>query len=165
MRRRGSSHLSVIHQPNSQEACIASILIRPVIVADCPALAALVSGLGYASTAQEMEQRLQAMPPASYRTFVAEVDGSVVGLVGLMLPPVYTCNEPMGWILVLVVDPAHRHQGIGSRLLRHAEQFMASRGARAFQLYSKFANEQAHNFYRAQGYEPEAYRFLKQPDP
>jgi GNAT superfamily N-acetyltransferase len=155
----------VIYQPNSPEACIASILIRPVIAADCPALAALVSGLGYASTAQEMEQRLQAMPPAIYRTFVAEVDGRVVGLVGLMLSPVYICNEPMGWILVLVVDPAHRYQGIGSRLLRHAEQFMARRGVRAFQLHSKFANEQAHSFYRAQGYGPEAYRFLKQPDP
>ncbi len=145
----------------SHAACAG--LIRDLRDSDLPAIACLVGSLGYPSTPGAIQRRLEAMPDHLYKCFVADNNGELTGFIGLILLPVYTCDEPMGWILALAVAPEHRGKGIGNRLLAHSEEFMAARGARAFQLFSKFANHDAHRFYERRGFRAEALRFLKRP--
>jgi ribosomal protein S18 acetylase RimI-like enzyme len=53
----------------------------------------------------------------------------------------------------LYVDPARHRQGLGRRLLRHAEQRAAAAGGSALWLTAWAGNRRALAFYAAQGYE------------
>ncbi|WP_016875118.1 GNAT family N-acetyltransferase [Chlorogloeopsis fritschii PCC 9212] len=60
------------------------VVIRTASLDDAPALAHLMSQLGYSTSADEMKERLKGiLSTASYMTFVAEIRGEVVGMVGM----------------------------------------------------------------------------------
>lgn len=93
---------------------------------------------------------------------VAESSGTVVGVV--------TCSplrdglrrtEPVGIVEYLHVDPEHRDEGIGSDLLRRAEEHLADRGVAVVELEVLTDNEEARRFYTAQGYRPRRLRLAK----
>lgn len=62
----------------------------------------------------------------SGRTVVAELRGSLVGLVHYQVDP----DSQSGSIDVSAVHPAHQRRGIGSQLYRHALDAMRDQGAR-----------------------------------
>lgn len=102
-------------------------------------------------------------PP--YKTYLSRErppqDETITGLIGLISPKVHICNEPIGWVMVLVVHPDYRHRGIGNQLLRRAEEHLVQQGARFVKLFSTIGNTAAHGFYRHVGYTPQAIRFVK----
>ena len=57
-----------------------------------------------------------------------------------------------GWLYSVAVHPAHQHQGIGSALVRHAEQALAARGCMKINLQIADGNEAIAAFYAALGY-------------
>ena len=57
-----------------------------------------------------------------------------------------------GWLYSVAVHPAHQHQGIGSALVRHAEQALAERGCMKINLQIVEGNESVVAFYAALGY-------------
>ena len=57
-----------------------------------------------------------------------------------------------GWIYSLAVDPEHRQQGLGSRLIDHAEQTLVTRGCMKINLQIRAGNEAVVEFYRSIGY-------------
>ncbi len=60
--------------------------------------------------------------------FVAELDGQPVGTAT-------TCTlAAVGWIAMVLVDPAARHQGIGTRLVTHAIAYLQQRELRTIRL-------------------------------
>ena len=60
--------------------------------------------------------------------FVAELDGRPVGTTT-------TCTlASVGWIAMVLVDPAARHQGIGTRLVTHAVAYLQQRGMQTIRL-------------------------------
>jgi ribosomal protein S18 acetylase RimI-like enzyme len=67
------------------------------------------------------------------RTFVAEHEGKVVGIISAALKCVYLQGEPsrVGYLFDLRVSPGARGQGVGSALYAHAESVMRSDGAAA----------------------------------
>lgn len=71
-------------------------------------------------------------------TWVAEVDGAVVGLLVLDGP----------WVDQLYVDPARTGQGLGSRLLERAK----AEGPEGLDLWTFQANTGARRFYARQGF-------------
>ena len=57
-----------------------------------------------------------------------------------------------GWLYSVAVHPAHRHKGIGSALVRHAEQALTARGCMKINLQIVGGNEAVTAFYATLGY-------------
>lgn len=80
---------------------------------------------------------------------VAEIDGEIVGTVGV---------NPAGVIWMLYVLPAYQGCGVGSALYDAAIGSLKSAGQRRAVLEVLAANENAVAFYRARGWVPEGRR-------
>lgn len=60
-----------------------------------------------------------------------------------------------GWVYYVAVAQEHRSQGLGERLMRHAEAWLARAGAPKVMLMIREENEAVRRFYEAIGYEVE----------
>src|SRR5690625_1880238 len=99
------------------------VLIRKASQEDVEQLSFLMGELGYPTTPNEMEGRfLKINSNPLYNTLVAEKDGDIVGMVGMILGFHYEKNENYVRIVVLVVDSQYRMQGIGRRLIGRTEE-------------------------------------------
>jgi len=67
-------------------------------------------------------------------------------------------------IIALAASKEHQNQGIGSALLKYAEDFAVSRGVTAFALSSGLKRLEAHMFYERNGYDKRSYGFGKDID-
>ena len=81
--------------------------------------------------------------------FVAESGGKVVGSI------MAGYDGHRGWIYSLAVRPHCRRRGLGSRLVRHAEEHLKALGCPKINLQILQGNEAAVSFYRKLGYEEE----------
>jgi ribosomal protein S18 acetylase RimI-like enzyme len=78
--------------------------------------------------------------------FVAMDGGAVVGTV------MCGYDGHRGWIYSLAVSPSHRRQGIGSRLVSHAERALSRKGCVKINLQIMEGNESVAAFYSSLGY-------------
>ncbi|WP_193370479.1 GNAT family acetyltransferase [Pelagibius marinus] len=78
--------------------------------------------------------------------FVAERDGKIVGTV--------CCGHDghRGWLYYVAIDPALQGAGLGRRMVRHAENWLAERGILKVQLIVRDGNRPVIGFYTAIGY-------------
>jgi ribosomal protein S18 acetylase RimI-like enzyme len=110
-----------------------------------------------------MRQRLDSiLSDLHCRTFIAEVDNRIRGMVGTVTHFSHEYNDPSGKIITLVVSNERRRCGIGRALLAAAEKDFVSRGVRRVSLTTRFPREQAHQFYAAAGYAKAGFRFAKE---
>jgi ribosomal protein S18 acetylase RimI-like enzyme len=81
--------------------------------------------------------------------FVALADNEVVGtlLAGY--------DGHRGWLYSLAVHPAHRGNGLGTQLVRHAERALAARGCMKINLQIVDTNQAVGAFYERLGYTTE----------
>ena len=136
--------------------------IRELEPGDVPALARLVTQLGYAVDAEAMGPRLQRMGEGSGRTtWVAELDERVVGMIGSELLASYTSDAPAARIVALVVDEEVRGRGIGRALVRHAEAALVEAGAGRISLTTRLHRTEAHRFYEGLGYTRNGFRMVR----
>ncbi|MFI5268803.1 MAG: GNAT family N-acetyltransferase [Chloroflexota bacterium] len=118
--------------------------------------------LGYPSDAAQVRMRLQrAVGDPDVRALVAEREGSVVGMIGLMVFDSFVHDRPHGYISSLVVDESARGSGAGSTLLAAGEAWLAERGVDKATLTSALHREAAHRFYERRGYEFNGRRYVK----
>lgn len=136
--------------------------VRPAREADADTLAALMTQLGYPSDATQLSMRLKrAAGDPDVRALVAEQDGRVVGMIGLMVFHSFVHDQPHGYIMSLVVDESVRGTGAGSTLLAAAEAWFLERGVDKATLTSHLRREAAHGFYERRGYEFNGRRYVK----
>lgn len=136
--------------------------LRPARSSDARSLAPLMTSLGYPSSAQDMERRMRAIAGREdFATWIAELDGSVAGMVGACVAPYYERNGHYARVLAIVVDERFRGQGLGALLLGTAEDWARARGAGAVIVNSGNQRHRAHAFYRDHGYENTGVRFVK----
>ncbi|RYD27606.1 MAG: GNAT family N-acetyltransferase [Verrucomicrobiaceae bacterium] len=135
--------------------------IRPFTGADTVDMSSLMADLGYPSTPEQVAERMRSMSADYYHTLVAEVEGKVVGFIGIIVLPVYEYSIPVGWILALSVAEAYRRKGIGKALIAAAEGDLRARGIEDVRLHSGLQREDAHEFYTRLGYDKTGYRFKK----
>jgi len=141
-----------------------NITIRYAVAQDIPALASLMTELGYPTTVAEMQQRfVQIQSHDDYATFVAVYQHEVVGMIGVFKNIYYEKNGIYARIAALVVNGAHRNKGIGKLLIQQAEKWAIEVGASALLLNSGNREERkvAHTFYQQQGFEPKTTGFVK----
>lgn len=139
-------------------------MIRKAVQEDVSQLAVLMGELGYPTTTEEMELRFSKINSNSmYNTQVAEEDGVIVGMIGMILGFHYEKNENYVRIVALVVDSKHRKQGIGERLIEEAEGWAKEQRANRIVLNSGNRSERdgAHDFYVKRGFEGKATGFYK----
>jgi len=140
-----------------------ALTIRHAKFNDAPELAVLMCELGYETERTDMETRLKLiLSNPAYRTFVAIMDGSVCGMVGMLTYSSYEHNNPSGRILALVTSSTARRRGIGRALIATAEEDFAQRGISRVALDTRLTREDAHKFYESLGYERNGWRFVKQ---
>jgi GNAT superfamily N-acetyltransferase len=70
-------------------------------------------------------------------------------------------GDRMTHIFLLYVAPPHRRQGIGSALVRHAEQWTKQRGDRKISLQVFVQNQPALNLYNKLGYQPQSTLMIR----
>lgn len=126
--------------------------VRGARLEDAPALAALATELGYASTAADLVQRLLAVQPLQDHTvLVAESGGVTVGWLHARI-----CRQiespDYAEIAGMVVTAARRSGGIGAALVAAAESWAQERGLQQIRVRSQLVRERAHRFYERLGY-------------
>ena len=139
-----------------------SLRVRPAKEADAATIAALATQLGYASDAAQVATRLAHLRDhPDIHALVAERDGRVVGLIGLMVFPAFHRDGLHGYVTAMVVDESLRGAGIGAALLRAGEAWFMERGAKRVNLTTALYREQAHAFYEKNGYTFTGKRYTK----
>lgn len=137
----------------------AALTIRSATLADVPRLVAMgrqqIAAL-YGGAVADDPAALEALATQlviapTCACFVADRDGAVVGMIGLVgyahhLSGVSTVGEVMWW-----VDPAAR--GAGLALLRRAERWAAETGAQVMQMMAPATNPLVGRLYERRGYQ------------
>jgi GNAT superfamily N-acetyltransferase len=93
----------------------------------------------------------------SARLLVAEGEAGLAGYVLAFEHPTFYANGPVAWAEEIYVRPEARRKGLGSRLMKGAEDWAKERDCRLIAL----ATRRADSFYRAIGYEEAAVYFRK----
>ena len=139
------------------------LTVRPARLSDSPAVADLVTELGYPTTPARMQQRLtRLLADPEYVTLVAETSGVMVGLVGAYVGLALELDSTSARLTGLVVDARWRGRGIGRALMQHIESWCRQKGATCVILTSGHHRADAHRFYEAIGYAATGVRFAKQ---
>ena len=80
---------------------------------------------------------------------VATIDSEIVGTA------MAGYDGHRGWVYYVAVSPRHRRQGIGTALMKRAEEELAGLGCPKLNLQVRASNEEVVAFYRKLGYETE----------
>ena len=140
------------------------ICIREVVPKDFPAVLGLMKKeLGYpdlneTDTLKRLEYFRQS---EDWETFIAVVDGETVGFIGVMKGIAYNIDGFYSEIVALAVSEKARRGGIGTALVRKAEEWALQNGVREVGLHSNMKRLDAHLFYEKIGYVKKSYWFHK----
>jgi ribosomal protein S18 acetylase RimI-like enzyme len=93
--------------------------------------------------------------------FVAEAAGRLAGTI------MVGHDGHRGWVYYVAVDPAHRRDGLGRALMKHAEAFLAAQGVPKIMLLIRETNGAVAAFYQRLGYqiEPRLLMTKSLPEP
>jgi GNAT superfamily N-acetyltransferase len=139
-----------------------SLRIRDAEPADAPAIAMLLGELGYPSSGAEAVRRLEAYSPVGgTHLILVEEDGGLIGLAAMQVMPLVHRDLAVGRITAMVVRSDRRGSGVGRRLLSELEEIARREGCGRIDLTSRYRREEAHAFYRSQGFEDTSLRFVK----
>lgn len=142
------------------------MLIRKAMLTDAVAICRISSNdLGYECEEKFVRERLEGLDSNREAVFVAEIDGKVAGYVHA---EVYSLLyfESMTNILGLAVSSSCRRQGVGKALMTRVEEWTKEKGMKEIRLNSGDSRKEAHEFYRAVGFDDEKMqvRFIKSID-
>ena len=140
--------------------------MRKADINDASAICGLCTDdLGYECSEELVSERLKNIDGSREAVFAADIGGTAVGYIHA---EVYNTLyfESMINILGLAVSRSHRRQGIGRALIACAEKWAKEQGINVVRLNSGGSRREAHEFYRAMGYDNEKMqvRFLKNLD-
>ncbi len=146
---------------------MSKVKIRQATASDISAMNELFrKDLGYEGcTLEIVEKQFTGLDNSREAVFVAEVGDDSGHIAGVIHVEKYNVLyfPTMANILGLAVAADFRRQGIGSALLKQAEEWARENGASSMRLNSGESRKQAHEFYRTQGYtdNKKQLRFIK----
>ncbi len=141
---------------------MSGLRVRPASLQDADAIASLVTQLGYPSDVAQVAARIELVKTdPDIRALVAEREGQVIGMIGLMVFPAFHRDGQHGYVTALVVDAAVRDSGAGAALLAAGETWFRERGVSKLNLTTALHREDAHRFYEKRGYTYSGKRYTK----
>ncbi len=139
-----------------------SVIIRSMRAEDNPYVAQLISQLSYECTPRQAQVRMEKIiDHPDYGSFVAQVDGQVVGLLAVHLSFQLTRDGRQARVIALALDSQHRGRGIGSQLMEHLESWLEKQQVTRVMLNTRLDRSAAHMFYERLGFRRTGYRFVK----
>lgn len=90
--------------------------------------------------------------PELGRIFVVDIDGMIQGMVMLLFTVSTFLGRKVALLEDMVVMPAWRSKGVGTRLIDHAVDFARREGFGRITLLTDQDNDGAQQFYRAKGF-------------
>jgi len=146
-------------------------MIEPVVrfarPEDWPAVAGLLVELGRGvalGTATDPTHQIQFaghIRRLETVTLVAEIDGSVAGVLDMEYHQRLGDHRPQARVHDLVVTEASRQAGVGRALLQRAEELARKRGCFRMTLVTANWRDFAHRFYLKQGWDDYGKWFVK----
>jgi ribosomal protein S18 acetylase RimI-like enzyme len=132
-----------------------NINLQPFTDADLPALTALVNHWRDDShySAETVKKNFDALSAESKNEIwlAKNEKGELLGYV--QIGPIYLLtHEPFYEIMQLLVDKTRRSQGVGAAMLEEIEKIVRARGFTVIRLSSRMEREDAHRFYRKNGF-------------
>lgn len=122
----------------------------------------LENDLGYSCELESLKKRIDEMiSRGNYQIFVACDGDKVVGYIGCVSYLAFELENEGMKIIALAVSKKYRRKGIGSELLKTAEQWAKENNIEVILLNSGLPREGAHAFYESQGYFKKSYGFIK----
>jgi len=138
-------------------------VIRGAAEEDAPAVADLLTQLGYPTSAEQARLRLATiLPDPTWATLVFEDLGRMLAFGGIQVSASYEHDTPVARIVAMVVDETARRRGVGGELVAALERRAASMGARKIVVTSASRRADAHAFYEKLGYARTGMRFGKE---
>lgn len=134
--------------------------IGPIIPEDLPALSLLYQQLVPNDPAVEKMREALAVIQRNPNEVVlgAKIKGQLVGTV-LVVACQMLFGQCKSFAVVedVVVDSGHRHQGVGTALMREVERWALARNCRYLMLITDTDRAEAQRFYESLGYETDHY--------
>jgi GNAT superfamily N-acetyltransferase len=129
------------------------IKVRPLAAQEAERIAELTTQLGYPSTAEQIETRLNRIEgDPEHLTLVAEnAQGLAIGWLHAFITRTVE-SDPWAEIAALVVDHQYRGQGAGRELLARAEAWARAQGVRTVRVRSNIVRDIARDFYIKLGF-------------
>ena len=122
----------------------------------------LENDLGYNCEFDSLKNRVdEMMKRGNYQIFVACDGDKVVGYIGCVNYLAFELENEGMKIIALAVSKAYRRKGIGTQLLKTAEQWAKENNIEVVLLNSGLPREEAHTFYESQGYFKKSFGFIK----
>ena len=113
------------------------------------------------SDAALLKRVAQGKTQHSYVEVIADIDNEPLGLILVTLRKELLSHAPSAHLEAIVVAPKARGLGLGKRLLTHAEQTAARKGAQSISLHVFANNVRARRLYDLHGYDSELIRAIK----
>ncbi len=122
----------------------------------------LENDLGYSCDVGNLFERIEEMiKRGNYQIFVACDSNNVVGFIGCVSYLAFELENEGMKIIALAVSKEYRRKGIGTQLMKTAEQWAKDNNIEVILLNSGLPRENAHAFYESQGYFKKSYGFIK----
>ncbi|MNO12370.1 acetyltransferase [compost metagenome] len=128
------------------------MLIRTALISDAQEISRLSGELGYAAEASQMAERLRYLTGQSDNiVYVADAGGQLVGWIHA---EVRFLVESPSFVEIsgLVVDSAHRGEGIGRELITQCEEWAARTGFTKLRVRTNQTRSDAVQFYNRLGF-------------
>jgi len=120
---------------------------------DLSQVSALATQLGYTSSMTDITARFDSISnDPSYALFVAKSEMDVLGFIQVNMEPVSILIDARVDIAALIVKEECRGNGIGQKLLVHAENWAKGQGISIVRVRSNTKRSDAHRFYMREGY-------------
>ncbi len=140
------------------------MIIRRLASSDVDLAAPMMADLGYPTTVDTFAERFAALcANPSSAVLVAEENGGFLGLVSVHSFEMLHRPGRLGRITALVVASSARGRGVGTELLKAAEEHLQQSGCTMLEVTSNDRRADAHAFYAARGYREKRVRFVKTP--
>ncbi len=142
--------------------CDAKIRVRRATEADCEAITALLSELGYPADKDDVLMRLQRLNSSpDDEVLVIETGGQVEGLSAVHVSSMLHLHQPVARLTTLVVAEGARGRSHGSRLIDAAALFAKAKGCSTLEVTTGLERNRARKFYEANAFIATSTRLAK----